>query len=171
LNWLDIIILLIIFVFTFFGFRKGFLRKFLGIAGIILGFILAVKFYRPISEFLSGLIKANITISRVLCFFLIIIFVFALAVWVAKFIAGMNSGTTFADKVLGTVFGFLEGLILASILVVNMSYLNYPDPNIRESSILYSKVYNVAPVIFDKVISLSPELKRVYEDYKKAILA
>jgi membrane protein required for colicin V production len=171
LNWLDIIIVVVILIFTFFGFRKGFLRKLLGIAGIILGFILAVKFYKPVSGFLSGLIKVNLSISGVLCFFLIIIFVFTLAVWIAKFIAGLNSGTTLTDKILGTVFGFLEGLLLASILVVNMSYLNYPDANVRESSILYSKVYNVAPAIFDKVISLSPELKQIYEEYKKMILA
>lgn len=156
-------------VFTFLGYRKGFLRKLLGIVGILLGFILAVRFYKPVGVFFSELIKTNLNATYVICFLLIIIIIFSVAVWIARFIAGLNSGTTMIDKFLGTAFGFLEGIIIASVLVVNMSYLNCPDNKIRESSVLYPKVYNIAPVIFDKVISFSPELNKIYEEYKKSI--
>jgi membrane protein required for colicin V production len=170
LNWLDLVIAVIIVLSVYLGYRKGFLRRLLGIAGIILGFILALKFYDQTAGLFTGLLKTNLTITRVICFLLIIIVVFSLAVWIARFIAGLNSGTTMIDKLLGVVFGLIEGLIIASVLIVNMSYLNLPDNKTRESSVFYPKVYKVAPMIFDKIIALSPELNHVYEEYKKTFL-
>lgn len=170
MNWLDIVIAVLIALSAVLGFRKGFLRKVLGIAGIILGFILAVRFYKPISGFAGGIIKSGSTWIPVLCFLLVICVVFLLAVWVARFIAGLNSGTANIDKVLGLFFGFLQGLIIASVLAVNLSFINYPDMDTRNSSRLYPLVYNVAPYLFEKVLNLSPDLKTLYDEYKNIIL-
>ena len=65
MNWIDIVIALIVTLPAYFGFRKGFLRKLLGIAGIILGFILAIKFYPAVSSVLSAIIKENTTFIHV----------------------------------------------------------------------------------------------------------
>jgi membrane protein required for colicin V production len=170
LNWLDLIIVLIITIPTFFGFRKGFLRKLLGIAGIILGFILAVRFYDPVSSFIHGFISGDILVIQVISFLFVIGIVYGLSVWVAKFIAGMNSGTSLVDKIAGTLFGFLQGLILVSVLLVNLSYVNLPGSEARNDSLLYSRVYKVAPAIFDKIISYSPSLARIYQEYKQKYL-
>lgn len=170
MNWLDIIIILIVTVPTFFGFRKGFLRKFLGIIGIILGFILAVKFYSPISSFLKGFIKTDTLIVDVISFIIIIGILYGLSIWVARFMAGMNSGTSLLDKIAGTAFGFFQGLIVASVLLYNFTYINFPDSKTRNESLLYSRVYKIAPAIFDKIISFSPDLKQIYEEYKQKFL-
>jgi uncharacterized membrane protein required for colicin V production len=146
LNWLDLIIVLLITIPTFFGFRKGFLRKVLGIAGIIIGFILAVRFYDPIAGFLHGIISGNELFIQVISFLLII------------------------DKIAGTIFGFLQGLIIASVLLVNLSYIGLPGSETRNNSVLYSRVYKVAPIIFDKIISYSPSLAQIYREYKQKYL-
>ena len=170
MNWLDLIIVLIITIPTFFGFRKGFLRKLLGIVGIIIGFILAVRFYIPVSSFIHGIISGNELIIQVISFLLIIGIVYGLSVWVSKFMSGMNSGTSLIDKIAGTIFGFLQGLILASVLLVNLSYVNLPGSETRNNSLLYSRVYKVAPAIFDKIISYSPSLAQIYQEYKQKYL-
>jgi membrane protein required for colicin V production len=170
LNWLDLIIVILITIPTFFGFRKGFWRKFLGIAGIVAGFILAVRFYEPVSVFINKFINGNALIFHVISFLLIIGIIHGFSVWVARFIAGSHSGTSWLDKIAGSVFGFFQGLILASVLLVNLSFINLPDARVRGSSLLYSRVYHVAPVILEKVISYSPDLKHIYEDYKQKFL-
>lgn len=162
--------MLIVAVPTFFGFRKGFLRKFLGILGIILGFILAVKFYSPISSFLKSFIKTDTLVVDVISFLIVIGIVYGLSLWVARFMAGMNSGTSMLDKIAGTAFGFLQGLIVASVLLYNFTYINFPDSKTRNESLLYGKVYKIAPAIFDKIISYSPGLKQIYEEYKQKFL-
>lgn len=169
MNWLDILILVIIALSAFFGYRKGFLRKVLGIAGLILGFILAVKFYSPVSSLFEKLISMSHSIVTVFAFLIIIGIVFGFAVWIAQYIASINSGTTAVDKILGAITGFLQGLIIASILMVNFTYLNYPPADIRQNSVLYSSVYSVAPAVMDKIIEFSPDLKSLYLEYKNKI--
>lgn len=150
---------------TYFGFRKGFLRKLLGIAGIILGFILAIKFYVPVSSVLSTVIKGNPVFVNVLSFLIIIGILYGAAVWLARFIANMNSGTGMIDKILGTVTGFIQGLIISSVLLYNLALADMPSVQTRENSLLYKPVYKIAPVIFDKIIEYFPGLQELYKEY------
>jgi membrane protein required for colicin V production len=165
LNWLDILIALMVTLPTYFGFRKGFLRKLLGIAGIILGFILAIKFYVPVSSVLSTVIKGNPVFVNVLSFLIIIGILYGAAVWLARFIANMNSGTGMIDKILGTVTGFIQGLIISSVLLYNLALADMPSVQTRENSLLYKPVYKIAPVIFDKIIEYFPGLQELYKEY------
>ena len=165
MNWLDILIAIIVTLPTYFGFRKGFLRKLLGIAGIILGFILAVKFYPTVASLLSGIIKENPAFVNVLSFLIIIGILYGAAIWLARFIANMNSGTSLVDKILGTIVGFIQGLIVASVLLYNLSLADIPAQSTRENSMLYSTVYKIAPAIFDKVITYFPGLSDTYNEY------
>lgn len=165
MNWLDILIALMVTIPTYFGFRKGFLRKLLGIAGIIAGFILAIKFYSSVSTVLSSVIKGNPVFVNVLSFLLIIGILYGAAVWLARFIANMNSGTGIADKILGTVTGFVQGLIISSVLLFNLALADMPSAQTRESSLLYKPVYKIAPAIFDKIIEYFPGLQELYNEY------
>jgi membrane protein required for colicin V production len=169
LNWLDILIALIVTLPAFFGYRKGFLRKLLGIAGIVLGFILAVKFYDTVASLLSAFVKGNPVFVNVLAFLLIIAILYGTAIWLARFIASMNSGTTIIDKILGTIVGFIQGVIVASVLLFNLSLADLPARETRESSMLYPTIYKIAPAIFDKVIELFPGLKDLYNEYKSPL--
>lgn len=171
MNWLDFVIALIVTIPAFSGFRRGFLRKLLGIAGLIIGFILAVRFYRPVSDFLSNTFKLGQATSIVLGFLAIIAVVFSLSAWAATFFANkMNPATNFIDKLAGAIFGFVQGVLISSILVFNLTYLDIPSKDVRDSSVFYSRVYPAAPALFDKIISLSPSLKSLYEEYKQVFL-
>ncbi len=165
MNWLDILIAILVTLPTYFGFRKGFLRKLLGIAGIIVGFILAIKFYTTIASVLSSFIKENPTFVNVISFLIIIGIFYGIAVWLARFIANMNSGTSLVDKILGTITGFIQGLIISSVLLYNLSLADLPSQTTRESSMLYSTVYRIAPAIFDRVIDYFPGLQELYHEY------
>jgi hypothetical protein len=57
-------------------------------------------------------------------------------------------------------------LIVASVLLFNLAFINVPSPETRNSSILYQPVYKIAPAIFDKIIDLFPGLKETYLQYK-----
>ena len=165
MNWLDILIALIITVPAFTGFRKGFVRKLLGIAGIITGFILAVNFYETAASVLAVIIKGNKIFTDVLGFLFIIAIIYGVSIWLAKFIAGINSGSGLVDKILGTALGFLQGLIAASILLFNLSIADIPAKETRDASVFYKPVSKTAPVIFDKILDLFPGLKDVYKNY------
>lgn len=166
MNWIDIVIVFLVTLPTWFGFRKGFLRKLLGIAGIIAGFILAIKFYDTLTPILSKVIKENPVFVNVLSFLIIIGIVYGASIWVARFIANMNSGTSLVDKILGTIIGFLQGLLVASVLLYNLSFANLPSKETRENSLLYGTIIKIAPAMFDKIIEYFPGLQDLYNEYK-----
>lgn len=164
--WIDIAIILIVGLSVFLGYRKGFLRKILGFTGLIVGFIVAVQFYQPIGEFISRIFSSASVIIYLITFLSIIGIVFGLAVWLARYLSNINAGTTLIDKIAGIVIGFLQGLLITSILLVNLSYMDFPSEIDKKNSIFYKSVYNVAPALFNKILSYSPNLKALYEEYK-----
>lgn len=170
LNWIDIVIVIIVTLPTWFGFRKGFLRKLLGIAGIILGFILAIKFYDSISPILSKVIRENPVFVNVLSFLIIIGILYGASIWLARFIANINSGTGMVDKILGTVVGFIQGLLVASVLLYNLSFADIPSKTTRDNSLLYGTIIKAAPAMFDKIIEYFPGLHDIYNEYKNPVI-
>jgi uncharacterized membrane protein required for colicin V production len=141
MNWLDILIVLLVTLPAFFGYRKGFLRKLLGIAGIVLGFILAVKFYDSLTPVFSAVIKENRTFVNVISFLFIIGVVYGASIWLARFMSGINSGTSIIDKVLGTAVGFLQGVIVSSVLLYNLSIADIPAKQTRVRALQSIKLY------------------------------
>jgi membrane protein required for colicin V production len=166
MNWLDIAIALIVTLPAFFGFRKGFVRKLLGIVGIIAGFVFAVKFYELGAGILSAVIKENTAFRNVVSFLIIIGLFYGTSIWIARFISNTDSGTGIIDKLLGAVFGFLQGIFVASVLLYNLSFADLPSQKTRETSLLYPSVIKVAPAVFDKVMEVFPGLQDLYYNYK-----
>ncbi|MFZ3172578.1 MAG: CvpA family protein [Carboxydocellales bacterium] len=62
MNWLDFIIIVIVGLGAWGGYRKGFLAAFAKLASYILGFVGAVVYYKPFAEYLSGMpaLKAGV---------------------------------------------------------------------------------------------------------------
>jgi len=167
MNWLDIVIALIVTLPAFIGFRKGFLRKIVGIAGIAAGFILAVRFYDKAAGVLSSLIKESQLFINVISFLIIITLLYGISLWLGRFLSDINSGTSIINKILGTAFGFLQGLIVASVLLYNLAFINFPSEQTRHTSALYPFVYKIAPSMFDKIIDLFPGLQNAYKKYQE----
>ena len=170
MNWLDLVILILILLPAFIGFHKGFLRKVLGILGLIGGFVLAVRFYKPVTELFNRFVNVSPSTMKVAGFLIIIAVIYIIAVWLARFASNINPSLNKIDKISGAILGLAEGTLLTSILLVNLSFINYPDTNVRRSSLFYHEVYGAAPAVLEKIIAYSPELKNLYEEYKSKLL-
>ncbi len=169
MNWIDIVIVLFIGVPAFFGFRTGFIRRIFGIAGLVLGFVLAVRFYDMLAGLLSKVIHISATGMNVLCFLIIVLLLYGLSIWLARFMSDMTKGTHIIDRTFGLVLGALQGILLASILLFNLSLVNYPEQSTRNSSLFYSRIYPIAPKVFQKVLGFSPDLEELYDKYKNVL--
>jgi membrane protein required for colicin V production len=166
LNWLDLLIALFVTLPTFTGFRKGFVRKILGIGGIIAGFILAVKFYSNLSDIIITFFRGSKAFINVISFLLIIMIVYFIAVWISGFISDLNFGVILMDKLLGTITGFFQGVLFSSIILYNLAIVNIPSEQTRKSSYLYPYLINIAPAIFDRIIEAFPGLHDIYKQYR-----
>ena len=69
--WLDIIIIVGIAVSTFLGFRAGIIKAVLSLAGLIIGIILAGRFYGPLYDHLTFITQPGV--AKVFAFIIIIV--------------------------------------------------------------------------------------------------
>jgi membrane protein required for colicin V production len=118
-NWLDIVLIVMLFVPTFIGFRKGIIKAVLYLAGLLLGIVLAGNFYQPVSK-IFGFIN-NENAAYVLAFILILVLVMVAAFLLARLLKTVISSIMlgWVDNLGGALLGFLSGfLFLGAILAI-----------------------------------------------------
>ncbi len=180
-NVIDIAIILFLIMSGIIGFKRGILRQGIGAIGTILIFILAWNLKNPIGNFLSlnlpffsfggifkGVTSLNIILYQLIAFLIVIAIleiIFNVILNITGIIEKILKYTIvlgIPSKLLGLVFGLLEGYI---IIFVALFFLNQPafnidvvnnsklTPKILNSSIFLSKgtesVNNTINDIFD----------------------
>ena len=82
MNWLDIVLIVLLFIPTFMGLRKGLIKTALSFVGLIIGIVLAGRFH----DSLSGIFgfTDNETLANILAFVLILAVVYTIALLLAK---------------------------------------------------------------------------------------
>lgn len=117
MNWLDIILLVMLFVPTFIGLRKGLIKTALSFAGLLIGVVLAGNFYKPVSRIFGFIDNENV--AYILAFILILALVMVAAFLLARLLKSVINLTMmgWVDNFGGAALGFLSGfLFLGAIL-------------------------------------------------------
>jgi len=154
MNWLDIILVVVLVVFAFLGFRKGIIRAAVILAGMVIGVLIAGYFYVDLGDWLPG---SNTTTARIIAFLIIFIAVLALAIVVAlalrKGAAALKLG--FADRVLGALFGFVAGAVICGVIMALFAHFFDVESTIGQSWI--------ASILLDRVPALLALLPKEFD--------
>jgi len=151
MNWLDIVILLIIVIATFLGLWIGLIRAAFLLAGIIVGVILAGRYYIPLSQQLAFIPEEGA--AKIVAFAIILIGVMIIATLLAVFLKWAASVMMlgWVNRLGGAVFGLVLGTILCSaLLAIWVKFLGIGGA-IAESTL--------APILLDRfpmVLALLP---------------
>ena len=114
MNWLDIILAIVLVVFTFIGLKNGLIRAILSLLGLILGIFLAGRLYTAFAGILTFLPEAA---AKVLAYILILLIVLVIMSIVArildKILHAMMLG--WINHISGAVVGlFFGGIFLGA---------------------------------------------------------
>jgi membrane protein required for colicin V production len=151
MNWLDIVILLVIALATCLGLWIGLIRAALLLVGIIVGVILAGRFYTPFSHQLAFIPDEGA--AKVVAFAIILIGVMLIATLLAIFLKWAASVMMlgWVNRLGGAVFGLVLGTILCgTLLAIWVKFLGIGGA-IAESTL--------APILLDRfpmVLALLP---------------
>ncbi|MCL0057995.1 CvpA family protein [Dehalococcoidales bacterium] len=117
MNWLDIVIIVAIAIPTFFGLRMGIIKAALSLAGIIVGVILAGRYYIPLSEQLTFIPQP--TAAEIVAFAIILIGVMVISGVLATLLKRIASLVMLGwlNHLGGAVFGLLLGAIFCGALL------------------------------------------------------
>ncbi len=152
MSWLDIVIIIVVAIATFIGLKIGIIKAVLSLAGLIVGVILAGRYYVPFSEQLTFIPQDNV--AKVIAFAIILIGVMVIAgvlAWLLKRIASLIM-LGWVNQVGGAIFGFVLGAIFFSaLLAIWAKYLG------AEGAIADSGLATVLLDRFPMVLALLPE--------------
>ncbi len=117
MNWLDIIIIVALVIFIFLGFRTGIIKAALSLAGLIVGVILAGRYYVFLSERLPFIPDENV--AKIVAFAIILIGVMVIAVVLAHLLKWAASVMMlgWVNHLGGAIFGLVLGAILCGALL------------------------------------------------------
>ncbi len=112
MNWLDIGIIVAIAITTLIGLKIGLIKAVLSLAGLIIGVILAGRYYVPLAEQLAFIPQA--TLAKIVAFAIILIAVMIIAGVLARLLKWAASVMMlgWVNRLGGAVFGLVLGAIL-----------------------------------------------------------
>ncbi len=151
MNWLDIVIIVAIAIPTFFGLRTGIIKTCLSLAGLILGVILAGRYYIPFAEQLSSFTPG---VAKIVAFALILIGAMVIALVLSRLLERAVSMVLlgWVNRLGGALFGFLIGAILCGALLA--TWVKFIGP---ASAIVESGLAMILVSYFPLVLALLPE--------------
>src|ERR1035438_3617862 len=119
MNWLDIVLLLILAWSIATSFRKGLTREVLGLASVVVAFLLALWFYGTAGAYLTPYVSSR-SLANLAGFLAVFAAVMLLGSLVG-FIVGKFlrvTGLSIVDHALGAAFGALRGTLIAIVLIM-----------------------------------------------------
>lgn len=164
---IDLFIILILVASTLLGIKDGFFKKVFGVLGFWGGFVLATKYMDIVGGWLIGWLEIDSAVAHILGY----------AIIFTAVVVGTNLGYRWfgqtgketlspKSRIAGGVFGFCEGLVLASLLLVAMSIFGEPDNRTKRESAFYDGVVDIAPAVFDYSLSWMPEQREFMDEIK-----
>ena len=152
MNWLDIVIIVLIAIATLIGLRIGIIKAVLSFAGVIIGVILAGRYYLALSEQLTFIPQANL--AKIVAFALILVGIMLIAGILAALLKWIVSAILlgWVNRLGGAVFGFVLGAIFCSaLLAIWAKFLGVVGP-IAESTLAALLLDN-----FPMILALLPD--------------
>ncbi len=119
---IDILILVIIGAFVFFGFFFGFVHTFGSLIGTILGIYVASHLVDPTFN-MFGFLLGNGDLAKVIVFIILFLLtsrIIGLLLWFVNglfYIFAFIPLAGFFNRIIGAAFGFIEGIVVVGVVV------------------------------------------------------
>lgn len=160
----DGVIAIVILGSTIYSLIKGFIKELFLIVAIVVGVLVATKFYPVARDFLLPWVH-NLTISTLIGFFLIFFLIAVLLVIigniVSKLVHFLKLG--FLDRILGGVLGVLKGILICGIGCMLILAFIPRGEDLLKDSVLAPRILSLTSRIF----SLLP--RTVWEKYRQRL--
>jgi membrane protein required for colicin V production len=165
MNWLDIVLLLILAWSIATSFRKGLTREVLGLASVVVAFLLALWFYGTAGAYLTPYVSSR-SLANLAGFLAVFAAVMLLGSLVG-FIVGKFlrvTGLSIVDHALGAAFGALRGTLIAIVLI--MAIMAFSTGDRPPESVVRSRCAPYVAGAAHAMVSVAPhELK---EGFRKS---
>lgn len=149
MNWVDLILLVVVGLFGLRGFFRGLFREILSLAGLVVGFMMAVKFDEPMAGYATQYWQFSPLALKGIAFvviFFLVYFTFNIAGWLLHRSEKMLFLKTL-NRAGGVAIGVAKGAALTALLIFlvgSSSLLSRPTRDSLHSAYLVSPLSQLA---------------------------
>lgn len=162
LTWVDYLAFVAVLRGCYVGYRSGLFPEILRIVGYVVTVVITFRFHEEFAQFLTLKTFLNQTTSDALSFFLLIAGIFGLTKLVTVlFLRLLKVGDgNFIYRATGMILGACRWVMLLSLMFMVIDHLPVDTlkKDIRERSVTGPKIVTIAPILFDFLSTLSPQL-------------
>ena len=174
MNWLDIVLLVVMVASVAGGVAKGFSRQVVGLFSAIIAFVCGLWFYGTVGAVFAPYVSSK-SISNLLGFFLVFFGIIILGGLIGVALSKLLkwAGLSWADRLLGLVFGALRGLVIGIVLVMILTaFAPIASSDSAPRSIVDSRLAPYVIGTANVLASLAPrelkdEFRKRYEEVNK----
>lgn len=158
--WVDYIIIAVCAIFVANGFRKGFVQEIMGILGLVLAILLALRYFEDMGQIISTRFGMPGNLANVMGFVVISLAIAAIVSIVAvawKRVIGL-SPLSVLDKIFGAGFGLVKGGLIITIILLALVSLQMPAVQdiLLVQSPVAKEVLTLAPRLYERLEPLLP---------------
>jgi membrane protein required for colicin V production len=137
MTWVDWTIISVLVASIGLSLWRGFTREALSLLGWILGFVIASRYSPSLAVYFSSLVSSAV-ISQVLAFLTVMALCLIVAALIARLMKSLLAavGLSFFDRVLGSVFGFVRGIVILLIASYALTLLMPQSQQAMQNSVL-----------------------------------
>ena len=139
MGWLDVVIIFAVFISVTLSFFRGLLKEALSVISWFLSIFVASLFHPSMALLLSGMVSSP-SVRAPVAFAMLFGMTFALCQFLSIYLRGLvaEAGLTHLDRALGSVFGFVRGVLLVVLAVGLLRWFNLfvEEPWWREAMLI-----------------------------------
>jgi len=169
--WFDIVVIVILAGFAWYGFFFGFIQVLGNLASLIVGAYLASRFYIPIFNWLDRFIPGSPTTGKIIVFIICFGIISRLVNWAfilleqAFNVISIIPFLKTANRIVGLVFGLAEGIFLLGVIAYlfdrHLSSISFLSRWLETSS-LAPKLIAISKIIAPFIPKLISRLQSLF---------
>lgn len=171
MSLLDLAFLFVILVFAFQGFRNGIVREVLGIAGLVVAMLVAVRYMDPLGDMLGRFLEQSRELLELWAAVILFSAVFTLALSVALLIRKMLEAVrlNMINRLFGFFFGGVKSAIAIALFMLFLAGLELPSEETRRASFLYPKIMRIVPNTFQLLALVFPGAAAAFDRFEEML--
>ncbi len=165
MNTVDIIIFLTLAIGFILGFKDGFVRKLIGILGLLVAVILTALLAKKFGTVIENLLDIEIYLSEIiagLIIFLGTVFIFSI---LKRVIHPFDKVNGLINQLVGGAVGVIQLLFFLSAVLLLLNIFDFPKKETQESSLLYNTTYSVIPFTINYLKDYTPSTEEIIKNY------
>ena len=167
MNPFDLIIIAVVLVGFVLGYKDGFVRKLIGIIGLVFAVVSAAVLKDDLGKILENVFGIEFYLAEIMGAVLIFFGIILIFTLIKRLVHPFDKVNNLINQLIGGIIGGIQLLYFISAVLIILNVFDIPSKNVKSTSALYEYTYKIIPLTIDYINNYTPATKQIIKDYIK----